>query len=243
MKRKGKTLMSRDRLVLFAIVLATLVVAAPASAQHAYYGGDHAVRFWIGLFEPDGGSQYWNDSFDAFTGDTTDFADTTVGGDVKLGLGGRASLLLGGSYYEGRTDQSYRDFVDRFGDDIRHQTTLEIGSATAAFVVDLTGRQSVIVPYVGVGGGFYAWRLQESGDFIDFLPADPEVFSTRFSDDGNTLGWFGLAGLEVPVGPRISVFAEGRWQRLKDDLGGDFEGSGNLDLSGTSIVGGASWRF
>ena len=235
--------MSRHRLVLFAIVLATLAVAAPASAQRPYYGGDHAIRFWIGLFEPDGDSQYWNDSFDAFTGETSDFADTTVGGDFKLGLTGRTSLLLGGSYYEGRADQSYRDFVDRFGDDITHRTTLEIASATAAFVVDLTGRRAVIVPYVGVGGGFYAWRLEEAGDFIDFIPEEPETFSTRFSDDGNTLGWFWLAGLEVPIGPRFSVFAEGRWQRLDDDLGGDFAGSGNLDLSGTSIVGGASWRF
>jgi len=237
--------MSRLRLVLIAIAttVVTLAGSAPASAQRPYRGNDHAVRFWIGLFEPDGGSQYWNEAFDAFTGAPSDFDDAVIGGDFKLGLTGRTSLLIGGSYYEGRSDQSYRDFVDRFGSPIFHRTRLEIASATAAYVVDLAPSRSPIVPYVGIGGGIYAWRLEESGDFIDFVPADPELFSATFADDGNTLGWFWLAGVEVPIGPRWSLFAEGRWQRLDDDLSGDFAGSGTLDLNGRSIAGGASWRF
>lgn len=237
--------MSRFRLVLigFAITAATLAFAAPASAQRPYRGNDHAVRFWLGLFQPEASSQYWNDAFDTFTGDKSDFEDAAVGADFKLGLTPHTSLLLGGSYYEGGSDQSYRDFVDRFGSPISHHTQLEIAAATAAFVVELAPAHAPVVPYVGVGGGLYAWRLEESGDFIDFFPAEPEVFSTRFSNDGNTLGWFWIAGLEIPVGPQWSLLAEGRWQHLDAELGGDFAGSGNLDLAGPSIAGGVSWRF
>jgi opacity protein-like surface antigen len=226
-----------------AMVIGALALAAPASAQSRYYGGDHSFRFWLGVFQPTADSQYWNDAFDTFTGEKSDFDDTTVGADFKFGLTGRTSLLLGGSYYEGTSDQSYRDYVDSFGNSITHTTRLDVAAATAAFVVDLTGRQAVVVPYVGVGGGFYAWRLEENGDFIDFTPADPTVFSANFSDDGTTLGWFWLAGVDIPIGPRWSVFAEGRWQHLENDLGGDFSGLGKLDLAGRSITGGVAWRF
>jgi hypothetical protein len=47
----------------------------------------------------------------------------------------------------------------------------------------------------------------------------------------------------VPLGARWSVFAEGRWQNVEDELSGDFAGFGDLDLSGRQISVGAAWRF
>jgi hypothetical protein len=237
--------MSRSWIVRIAIAFAAVAVAAPASAQRSHYQGaqQSALRFWIGLFEPRADSTYWDESFDVFTGGRSDFEDAVVGVDYKLALGGRTGILFSGAYYDGSSEQAYRDFVDSFGDPIVHRTSLEIASATAAFVVDLAGGGAAVVPYVGAGGGIYAWRLEESGDFIDFFPAEPELFSATFADEGDTLGWFALAGLEVPLGPRWSFFAEGRWQRLDEELGGDFADVGKLDLSGPSFIGGAAWRF
>lgn len=228
-----------------AILAAALAIAAPASAQRRQYQGgeQNALRFWAGLFAPRGDSAYWNEAFDVFTGDESDFEDSSFGGDFKLALGRRTSILFSGAYSEGRSDQSYRDFVDVGGNPITHRTDLEIASATAAFVVNLTGPRARVIPYAGVGGGFYSWRLEESGDFIDFFPAEPEIFSATFSDSGDTTGWFWLFGLEVPLGPRWSFFAEGRWQRLDDELGGDFADIGKLDLAGRTVAGGVAWRF
>ena len=232
------------QLVRAAAVVALLALAAPAAAQRPYRSvADNEFRIRVGQFEPRGDSAYWDDKFDFFTGSVDQFDDITIGGDYVLALGRRSSLMFSGDVYEGEDDQSYLGFVDEFGSPIVHTTRLQIASLTAAYVVNLTGRDATIVPYVGVGGGVYDWELEERGDFIDFGVVPNEIFTDRFRDGNTTLGWFWLAGVELPVGPRWSVFAEGRWQRLDEELNGDFEGLGDLDLSGRSIFGGFSWRF
>jgi len=232
------------QLVRAAAVVALLALAAPAAAQRPYRSvADNEFRIRVGQFEPRGDSAYWDDKFDFFTGSVDQFDDITIGGDYVLALGRRSSLMFSGDVYEGEDDQSYLGFVDEFGSPIVHTTRLQIASLTAAYVVSLTGRDATIVPYVGVGGGVYDWELEERGDFIDFGVVPNEIFTDRFRDGNTTLGWFWLAGVELPVGPRWSVFAEGRWQRLDEELNGDFEGLGDLDLSGRSIFGGFSWRF
>lgn len=228
-----------------AAVAALLAVAAPAAAQRPYRGvTDNQFRLRVGQFEPRGDSSYWDGNFDVFTGDIDQFDDIGFGGDYLLALGRRSGVMFSLDAYEGEEDQAYLDFVDEFGSPIIHTTRLEIVSATASYVLSLTGRDASIVPYVGIGGGIYDWQLEESGDFIDFGVVPPEIFTDGFRDGNTTLGWFWLVGVEVPLGPRWSAFAEGRWQRLDDDLGGDFADLEQvLDLSGRHVYGGFSWRF
>jgi len=225
------------------VALAILAVALPAAAQSYGPRTDNALRFRVGVFTPDAESAYWNDSFDVFTGNKDDFEDTAVGIDFRYGLTARSGLLFSADAYEGQQDQVYRDFVDEAGFDILHTTTLNVASVTAAYTLDFAGSRSAVVPYAGIGGGVYLWELEETGDFIDFAPLDPVIFATTFKDDGETWGWFWLAGVKFNVSPRWDLFVEGRWTHADDELSGDFEGLGNLDLSGRSITGGVSWKF
>ena len=96
---------------------------------------------------------------------------------------------------------------------------------------------------VGIGGGFYAWNLTEAGDFIDFDTADLEIFGAGFETDGTTFGTYWQAGVEVPLASNWSVFFDTRWRRAKDNLEGDFDGLGELDLSGKSITFGAAFSY
>lgn len=227
------------RIVLTALALAfVLALAAPASAQT-----DNAVRFRLGLFSPDADSEYWDESFDVFTGNEDDFEDTTVGFDFRYGLSPRHGLLFSGDFFNAEEEQAYRDFVDAAGFDIVHLTSVDVAAFTVAYQLKLASPRSSLVPYLGAGGGVYLWELEESGDFIDFVPADPEIFSATFTDDGEAFGWFWLAGIEFPFSPRWSLFAEYRSHHVDDELSGDFEGLGELDLSGASITGGFAWRF
>lgn len=238
--------MPRSRALLLVALAASLVaVAAPAAAQgrHHRYGGDHQLRVWLGLFEPQADSAYWDENFDVFTGDQGDFEDVQFGVDYKLPLSERFGILFSGSIYESQADLDYRDFVDGFGDPIVHTTTFDVATATAALVLDLAPDGAAVVPYLGAGGGFYAWSLEESGDFIDFFPVDPEIFSATFDDDGAVLGWFALAGVEFPLGPQWSFFVEGRWHEVDDELSGDFDDLGDIDLGGRTLAGGFAWRF
>lgn len=223
--------------------VALLALAAPASAQ--FYGGDNTLRFRGGLFEPDGESEYWEDTAVLFTSDAAELEDAILGFDYQRGLagGGRLSLLLSLSGFEGEEDREDRFFLEEPGGfPIEHRATLTVTSVTAGLSLNLAPRAPV-QPYVGLGGGYYVWELEERGDFVFEGPEFDEIFTERFVDDGATLGYYWLAGVEVPFGRNWGVFAEGRWHRAEDELGGDFEGFGDLDLSGREISAGFSWTF
>jgi hypothetical protein len=221
------------------VVAAAAVLVMPETA----HGQDHSLRFRLGLFTPDGDSRYWDDKRFDFTGEAGDFEDVMVGFDYMVGLGVRTLFMFSLDHYSSSLDQRYRDFVDELGRGIVHETSLEITPLTVAAVFDLAPSRSPIKPYAGIGGGLYFWRLREVGDFIDFGFEPPEIFFGRFEDSGQTLGYFFLLGVEVPLGPFFSFLAEGRWDRVDDRLSGDFDGLGTLDLSGRRLMGGISWRF
>ncbi len=228
-----------------ALLLALSAPAAEAQGRpvgRGHWGEDQAIRLLFGNFEPRGESQYWDDKLLDFTGGPEDFDDFTFGIEYLRFLGPRLGLLVSTSFYEGSARQAYLDFVDERGFDITHRTDLEITDLTFGLVYNLTRRDAVVVPYVGAGGGFYFWSLVEDGEFIDF-DRQLEIFGGRFVDDGTAFGYYLQAGLEVPLGPNWSVFADGRWVRADDDLGDDFEGFGKLDLSGNRYSLGVAWSF
>jgi opacity protein-like surface antigen len=241
-------MISRQTRVFIALT-GLLVVAMPALAQrgrgHRYEPErEGAFRIHLGAFQPEGDSEYWQDKQADFTGAAPeDFENASFGLDYILPLNGRLSLMFSGAYYEGNSTNAYRDFEDNFGDRIRHDTTLGIASGTIGLLLNLTGRDAAIQPYLGVGGGAYPWRLEESGDFIDFGPASRPVFSADLESEGVGFGYYALAGLEAPITRNLSIFAEGRWTQADDDLSDDFEGFGKLDLSGREFAAGLSWSL
>jgi opacity protein-like surface antigen len=218
-----------------------LLAAAPASAA---VGPDHSVRLRLGLFTPAGDGDYFEGKAEDFTGEASDFEDAVGGVDYLYHGGSRFRFVLSGDSFEGQTDQEYRDFEDNFGDPILHTTTLEITSITAGVQLPLAPRGAAIQPYVGAGGGLYTYRLEESGDFIDF-GRNGQIFSTTLEAEGSAFGYYLLAGLEIPVGPYFSFIAEGRWDNAEDELEDDFDDPqfGTLDLSGRRVMGGVSWSF
>lgn len=233
----------------FIALMGLLAVAAPSFAQRHGHGRRYyperegAFRIHLGAFQPDGESEYWREKERDFTGSVDDFENASFGLDYLLPLSNRLSLMFSGSIYEGDSTNAYRNFEDNFGDRIRHDTTLDIASGTLGLLLHLTGPDTVIQPYLGAGGGAYPWRLEESGDFIDFGPPSRPIFSADLKSDGVAFGYYWLAGLEAPITPRVSIFAEGRWTRVDDDLSEDFEGFGQLDLGGREFAAGLSWSL
>lgn len=232
----------RTALVAAGAIALAAATAAPASAQYDHR--DHTLRFRGGLFAPDGDSQYWTDAEELFTGDASELEDAVVGIDYEMDLvgDGRLSLILSGSGYEGEDDREDRFFEDELGNPIVHTVTLDVASFTAGLKLDLIPNGPVR-PYVGAGGGYYVWELEERGDFVFSGPQFDEIFTETFKDDGATLGYYLLAGVEIPFNENWGIFAEGRWHNAEDDLSDDFEDFGKLDLSGREFSGGFSWTF
>jgi opacity protein-like surface antigen len=229
-----------------------LVLSLPAFAQDGYsrrsyyddnYGGGE-LRFHIGSFRPDGSSAYWDSIRNDFTGsDPSDFENPSFGLDYILPINDHLGVMFSGSYYEGKSTNSYRNFEDNFNHRIVHDTTLDIGSATVGLVFHILPKGAAVQPYVGVGGGAYPWRLQERGDFIDFSDPNQAIFFSRLSSSGTAFGYYGLAGLDVPIGRHVSIFGEGRWTWVKADLRDDFDGFGKIDLGGREIAAGLSFSL
>lgn len=224
------------------ILVGLLMGTVPAWAQpsRGYYERDGAFRLHVGAFQPEGDSEYWDEKFVGFTGEIDDFENVSIGADYLWSLNRNVGLLFTGNYFSGDSTQAYRGFVDNFGDRIRHDTTLDIASFTGGFLFSPFGPDAPVIPYAGAGAGLYSWRLEEDGDFI---AANDDIFNATLESDGLAFGYFGLVGLEVPISQRVSVFAEGRWTVADDELEGDLEGFGDIDLSGREFLAGISWNL
>lgn len=228
---------------------AVLVVAAPAlageprhyprSAEPGYAGMERGeFRLKLGLFDPRGDSNFWDDNKDIFTGDVKDLQDALFGADVLWTINPNLSLMFEGEYFDGSTTQFYRD---PSLSDLGHESSLSLTPLKVGVVVYPVGRRAPVVPYLGAGGGLYWWRYREAGQFFNFDTS--EVTSQTYGADGVVAGYFLLAGLDIPVRPYWSFFVEGQWQQLHATLNGDFAGFGDLDLSGTELSAGFAWRF
>lgn len=269
-KRTGQTVISdasarRPRRWMVAATIATaalsvalvgLVVPAMASGprhhprhhpphhkKKKYYGDQGAFRLGIGLYTPDGESDLWDSNELNFTKSADDHEDFSIGGEVEYNLNPWSAVNLGLEHFQGAVNQASRDFVDADGFDIVHRSTLEMTPVTIGLTLFPVGRQGALVPYVGAGGGFYWWRYTQAGDFVTFddqgQPLD--IVTTAFQSDGVTSGYYLKAGLDIPAGDNWSLFAEGKWHDAIDDL--EDPPPLEIDLSGTNLRAGLSWRF
>lgn len=227
------------------VVIATIILAGfsvIAEAQGNWQPGEFgSVRGYIGIFSPQGDSEYWDDIFEAFTGSASDFEDIVFGADYLWRTSPQGGLLFGSSFYKGATTQAYRDWVDGDGAEVTHTTTLDLTDLTAAYLWRFGKRGAR--PYIGAGGGLLWWSLREEGYFIDFADEDLPIVFANYYGNGTTWELFALAGLDVPISYRWSFFIEGRYRWSEAELNRDFSGFGTIDLSGLQVTGGFGWNF
>jgi len=229
------------------LTLALLVLALgalQAEAQGNWQPGDFgSVRLRLGLWEPEGDSEYWDDTFAVFTGSAGDFQDLTFGFDYLWRASANSGLQFGTTFYSGQATQAYWDYVDLDGFDISHGTSLDTWDLNALYVFRYGDWSSPIIPYAGLGGGILFWSLEEAGDFIDFSTPENEIYFADYYAEGWTWEALAMVGVEVPLGFRWSFFGEGRYRYAEDELGDDFSGFGTLDLSGWEFAAGFAWNF
>jgi hypothetical protein len=238
-----------------ALAFLLFAAAAPALAgtpRHYPRGGQAPqpglrpeFRIGIGIFEPDGDSRFWDGNSLEFTGGPSDLEDASVSAELLWPVGRLTSVHFSLGFFEGDTSQAYLDFIDESGRDIVHDSRLEIAPLTVGVMLRPFPGANRIAPYVGAGGGFYFWTYQEVGDFITFDSfGEPiEIVFADFETDSVALGYYLLAGIDVALGPTVSLYGEFRWQDADDDMDGDFSGLGEIDLSGRDARMGIAWKF
>jgi opacity protein-like surface antigen len=246
--------MSRKTLRLVPITLIltlTLAVAAATAAppRHHHRGLPASPEFFLsfsaGRLEPAGQSDLWGENQELYGLEPSELGDWVVGVELGRALNPYLEVVLGAGYYTGE-NASYR-YTDTEGYPIALAQHLRLAPLSAGVKwlpfgrVGPTGRHRRLVPYLGGGVEAVFWSYEEMGDFID--PFTDEVYSGRAAADGTAFGFYLNLGLEVPVSPFWSLYLEGRHQSAEDDLGSLFAGYESFDLTGSSIVAGASFRF
>ncbi len=207
------------------------------------------VNLKLGIFIPDGNSNFWNDTEETFTLNVEDMDDLLIGVDFGIAINPRMEFSIGIDYFDVTTGSEYRDYIGTDGFPIAHDTSLEIIPVQASLKILPGGRYtagryttlSKIIPYIGGGIGFYLWEYRESGEFIDF--SDMSVYPEIFVSDGVAVGAHVMGGIEIPFDPYWSVMMEAKYSKVDDNLNKDFSDFGTIDLSGWSFILGTSFRF
>ncbi len=98
-----------------------------------------------------------------------------------------------------------------------------------------------VVPFVGAGGGALWYRLEQTGDFVDFV--DLSVFRSTFDSNGWAPTAHVLGGVDVRVARRLLVTVDGRYQWAAAALNNTWVDFDPIDLSGFRLTGGLTIVF
>ena len=130
-----------------AMLTVALVLAAPAHA--AGRGDDSAFQFRVGWFAPSGNSDFWDANEAAFTLDSSDFNDATVGVGYAGSINNHLEYGVGLDFYQHTQQSADRAYTDQYGYAILHDTTLTLTPLTADLRVLPGGRYKQTGPEIG----------------------------------------------------------------------------------------------
>jgi opacity protein-like surface antigen len=236
-----------------AVLLALLLAPAAAAPQDGFLfrppSATLTLRAGPALFNTS------SDVFDQMRRDLTlerrDFRGPSVGLDVAIALGQRFDLVVGGGYAEASRRSEFRDWVDQDDRPIEQTTTIRTVPVTASIRYLLARRGQRIgtmawipggtTPYVGAGGGFNWYKLEQDGDFVDFR--DNRIFTNVLESSGAAPALHGMAGLDHWFTPRLGLNAELRYGWARAQPGGAFREFDAVDLSGVQATIGFSVRW
>jgi hypothetical protein len=214
------------------------VAALPASAG--------SINALFGYVQPSGDSDVFSQNERETTFRVNDLDD--FGGSIGYDffLGNNVNLGAGFSYYHSDTTVEDVDFEFQNGQPILRDIHFQIVPLEANIKFLPTGRDSVVIPYVGGGFGIYFWEYEEFGDFVNNRNSpNPEIITGHAFSDGADPGWHVEAGVFVPIGHSFAIMGEGKYWSADGDL--DVRGFDPsfepLDLSGLQIAGGFSFWF
>ncbi len=196
-----------------------------------------------------------SDIYDFFSEELTiekeDFDTFSFAMDAGFVVASRVDLVAGFEFSQETVSSEYRDFVDQNDLPILQETKLTILPVTLSVKLYLTPRghevsRYAFVPagvraYVGGGGGFIWYELEQAGDFVDFV--DLSIFTSHFHSSGWGFATQAFGGVEVGLTPRWFLSVEGRYLWGDADLGGDFVSFEPIDLSGARIGAGIHFTF
>ncbi len=149
-------------------------------------------------------------------------------------------------------DIYYGDFL------IGHAFNVSITPIQLSLKIAPLGRRGRFVPYVGGGVGAYFWSVKLVGEIIDFSDpwiypdnelGDIDIYPVVLTDARETgrvtIGYHALGGIQIPIGYRLTLDAEARYNMVKGKWKSDsaFVAFDDFDMSGLVVSLGFSYWF
>jgi len=238
-----------------------LAVAALIVLPTLAFSDTVSVR--VGYFFPSAASDLWKTEFDNLSFLKSDFQSTIFGVSYERFINRYMSFVLSVDTYSKTRSGYYKDWVgysldegdfafpaDQFSGDYSLIQTFSVSILPVQLSVKITptGRRGTIIPYFGGGVGMYIWNVRMLGDMVDFSDTsfvypDPQhgdiqvypvaTVDTR-EDNRISFGWQAFAGVMVPVGQRMTVEGEFKYNYAKGKMD-NFQGFEDFDLKGFQL--------
>ena len=171
--------------------------------------------------------------------------------DLKVPLTPRFEVQVSFDISRSSRLSEYRDWLDNNRLPIEQTTSLREMNFSGNIRYSLTerGRElgrlvwvpRAVVPYVGAGAGALLYKLEQVGDFVDFV--DLSVFPSVFESHAWAPSAQVFGGVDVRVLKRVYVTVDGRYLWAASDLGRDFIDFDPIDLAGFRLSGGVNFIF
>ncbi|HOI45465.1 MAG TPA: hypothetical protein PLX50_07625 [Candidatus Aminicenantes bacterium] len=252
--------------IMIAALAITLLVPAMASADTL------TIRFGYflpkaGQNYPD---SLWAIEFDQMSFKKSNFNEAMLGIGYERFLSKQLSLCLSVDTYNKTKLGIYNDYVGYSFDegefafpyeyyvgdyDIDHSFGVSITPIQLSLKLAPGGRRTWLVPYVGGGVGLYIYSASLRGLVIDF--SDPwiyddedlgevdifPVFQSYVRETRVAFGYHAFGGFMIPIGSRMTIDLEARYNFAKGSFKDDFQDFGTFDLSGPVFSAGINYWF
>lgn len=246
-----------------------LVVAALIVLPALGFSDTFSVR--VGYLVPSAASDLWKTEFDNLSFLKSDFQSTIFGVSYERFINRYMSFVLSVDTYSKARSGYYKDWVgytfdegdfafpaDKFNGDFSLIQTFSVSILPVQLSVKITptGRRGSFIPYFGGGVGMYIWNVRMLGDMVDFSDSsfvytdpqlgDIQVYPVTVVDAREqnriSFGWQAFAGVMVPVGQRMTVEGEFKYNYAKGKMN-NFQNFQDFDLRGFQLSVGLSYWF
>jgi hypothetical protein len=215
---------------------------------------DVTLGVHAGWASPRAGGDIFDFTREQLTVGKGDFASASWGLHLGVRATERLEVAVDMTFADAEARSELRNWEEEDGRPIEQTTRLRrrpLSVSLKGYLMD-RGRSisrfawipAPVAPYVGAGAGIMWHSFEQSGDFVDDLdPEDAFIYSDIYRSSGTSPTAHVLAGLDVSVGPRFVLTAEGRYLWASDEMGRDFVDFDDIDLAGFQATAGISVRF
>jgi len=226
--------------------------ASPSVGQDFLYGQPRvSVHFQLGYAVPSASGEIFDFTRETLTLEDSDFHAFSWRAGLGVRLAPDLDLRFGAGLQSSESPSEYRLYEGSDGLPIEQVTMFRRTPVTVGLRLYPTSRGRRIsqvawipsrgAPSVGGGLGWMFYEFEQWGEFVDTLT--DEIFQDYFDSKGSSYLFYAVAGLEVAVGRRWTLFAEARYTSASAELRGDFIGFEDIDLGGLSAGAGLAIRL